>query len=210
MNYPLRRTTGLLVEEVAGEAIIYDERSHRAHCLNATAATVWRHCDGRTSIGEIATAISAGLSSPVDPGVVRLAVHELGESGLLEGHPAVSGAAESRREALRKMAAAGGAVALVPVITSIVAPTPAMAQSGDYHGGGDPGDGGGYGGGGEDSGGGGGSKPGRGHGDPGRAHGKSGDEHGNSAWGRGNSAVHRRDGDEGRGHDNSGGGSGGH
>lgn len=133
MNYPLQRKTALIVEEVAGETVVYDETSHRAHCLNATAAKVWRLCDGRTSIDEIATAISAGMVSPVDSSVVRLAVCELGESGLLDGDPALFLAAASRREAIQKMVAAGGAIALLPAITSIVAPTPAMAKSADYH-----------------------------------------------------------------------------
>lgn len=200
MNHPLQRKKALIVEEVAGETVVYDETSHRAHCLNATAAKVWRLCDGRTSIDEITTAISAGMVSPVDSGVVRLAVCELGELGLLDGDPAAFLAAGSRREAIQKMVAAGGAIALLPAITSIVAPTPAMAQSADYHAGSGSGlSGGGSGigyggsGGGNSSGGGGnsgGGNSGRGRGNgggelenPGRGHGRGG---GNSGEGRGN------------------------
>jgi hypothetical protein len=133
MNQPLRRTLGLVVEEVAGDTIVYDERSHRAHSLNRTAGEVWRRCDGLTPIEEIAKGVSAALSETVDANIVRIAIGELGRLGLLEGDAGVFAGEPSRRDAVRKMAAAGGAMALLPAIGSIVAPTPAMARSGDYH-----------------------------------------------------------------------------
>ena len=40
---PVRRAEGLIVQEVAEETVVYDQKGHRAHCLNKTAALVWRH-----------------------------------------------------------------------------------------------------------------------------------------------------------------------
>ena len=47
---PAARTSGLVVRELAEETLVYDEERHRAHCLNRTAALVWRHCDGKTPV----------------------------------------------------------------------------------------------------------------------------------------------------------------
>jgi hypothetical protein len=40
---------------VPDEVLIYDLKQHKAHCLNKTAALVWNHCDGETSVSEMAT-----------------------------------------------------------------------------------------------------------------------------------------------------------
>jgi hypothetical protein len=198
MKPPMQRTLALIVEEVAGDTIVYDERSNRAHCLNQTAAAIWRHCDGRKSIDEIASGVSAALPLPVDAEIVRIAIRRLDELALLEGEAAPFENPPSRREAVRKMAVAGGAAALFPAISSIVAPTPAMARSADYHdgsGGSDfpetGGDPGGVPGGGQGDGG-----PGRGGNNPGRGGGNAkdkeekkdkhnGDQHDNNKGGRG-------------------------
>ena len=44
---PARRTD-VVVHELDGEALIYDPQSGDTHRLNATAAFIWRHCDGHT------------------------------------------------------------------------------------------------------------------------------------------------------------------
>jgi hypothetical protein len=123
------------VEEVAGDTIVYDEKSHRAHSLNRTAGEVWRRCDGATPVEEIAKGVSAALAETVDAEIVRIALGELSRIDLLEGAAGEFDGETSRRDAVRTMAAAGGALALLPAIGYIVAPTPAMARSGDYHGG---------------------------------------------------------------------------
>src|SRR6266498_3512906 len=43
---PRARTEDLIVEALPTETLVYDTRTHLAHCLNLSAATVWKHCDG--------------------------------------------------------------------------------------------------------------------------------------------------------------------
>ena len=139
--YPRARSADLVVEELDGEVLVYDLRSHDAHRLNATAATVWRHCDGENSIEAIAALLDAADPAGAEPGV-WMALEELDAKGLLEDPADVP---VSRREAIRKLAFAGaiGALAL-PVVKSIVAPTAAQASTcippGQANPGGDPAD----------------------------------------------------------------------
>lgn len=133
--YPLAKATGLISEELLSETIVYDTMRHRAHCLNQTARLIMQHCDGQTSIEEIARVLSQTLGMPADSDFVRRGLRELDNCGLLVGASADPDVI-SRRELTKRLAALGGAfVALAPTITSIVAPTPAMAQSHDSHGG---------------------------------------------------------------------------
>ena len=59
---PEARTDGLLIEEVGdGETLVHDLDSHKTHCLNRTAALIWRHCDGRTTISHMADVLEREL-----------------------------------------------------------------------------------------------------------------------------------------------------
>jgi hypothetical protein len=120
MSAPMSRKEDLVVEDLADEVLIYDQRTDQAHCLNREAAMVWRVCDGRTSREKL----SADLG--LDPSAVARAIDELDACGLLESAPA-SGI--TRREATLRMAKAGGVAAAAPLIYSIMAPTPALAAS---------------------------------------------------------------------------------
>ena len=51
---PIARSENLLIEDVSGELLIYDVNTNRAHCLNESAAAIWRHCDGSRSIDKFA------------------------------------------------------------------------------------------------------------------------------------------------------------
>ena len=55
---PLARREALITKEVEGELLVYDVTRDKAHCLNETAAAVWRLCDGRTSVASIGERIS--------------------------------------------------------------------------------------------------------------------------------------------------------
>jgi hypothetical protein len=99
--------------------------------LNRTAAVVWRHCDGQRSPEDLAGLLQDQLDLPADLDLVWLALEHLDRAQLLsaplEGHPSQR---YSRRELTRKLARVGLAAALLPLVHSIVAPTPAHAQSG--------------------------------------------------------------------------------
>ena len=125
---PKARSEGLIIKELDGELAIYDEREHRAHELNQTASTVWQKCDGQTPLEQIAAEIAAESDLPQDEGIVELAIDQLFRAGLLEG--AAANAQVSRRQLISRLGLAGTAALLLPAVTTIVAPTRAMAQSG--------------------------------------------------------------------------------
>lgn len=134
---PLARTRGLVVNELPEEIVVYDRESHKAHCLNRTAALVWRRCDGRTHPARIAALVSRDLKSPVGEDLVWYALEQLAKDNLLAERvvpraasadaAAVPAARLSRRELVRRLGLA--AVVALPLITTIVAPTPVEAAA---------------------------------------------------------------------------------
>src|SRR4051812_3826506 len=120
MPGPLCRKKGLIVEEVAGETLVYDLDRHRAHRLNRTAAAVWAACDGRAGAAEIARSLRGEV-----PGVSRELV-DFAIAKLDRAHLLVEGSGITRRSALRRLSVAA---ALVPLVTSIVVPEAAAAAS---------------------------------------------------------------------------------
>ena len=134
---PQKRHDELIVQDIGSETIIYDEKRSHAHRLNHAAALVWSHCDGQRTIADLAAVLQAnaklqaGSESAVSEDVVWLALERLEKEHLLqdklvrpENTPRIT-----RRHILKKGAMAGGMALLVPVVQSIVAPTPAMALS---------------------------------------------------------------------------------
>lgn len=127
---PRARAEGVVVRELDGEVLVYDLDTHRAVCLNASAAAVWRLCDGRRTPSDIRRALGQADVRAVPEEFVWLALEQLGRDGLLDARlPARPSALKglSRREMIRRVGLAA-AVAL-PAVTSIVAPTPADAAS---------------------------------------------------------------------------------
>jgi hypothetical protein len=120
---PRARKESIVIQPLEDETLIYDLKSHKAHCLNLAAAMVWRRCDGRTSVEEIRSSIADELGTPVDKDVVWLALDQLSKAGLL-AEP-VAGLRLSRRELARRV---GVAVSL-PLVSSIIAPKASAAAS---------------------------------------------------------------------------------
>lgn len=116
---PLARQTGLIIEEIPGELLIYDSDRDSALCLNHTAASVWRHCDGKTNPERIARLIEAELNIKEGAEVVALALNRLQECHLLAGAMPLHLPRVSRREAIGKI----GIAAAIPVISMILVPT---------------------------------------------------------------------------------------
>ena len=48
------RRENLIVKDLGGEVVVYDEATSEAHELNRSAALVWRHCDGQNSVADLA------------------------------------------------------------------------------------------------------------------------------------------------------------
>jgi hypothetical protein len=131
MKMPCARRNDILSEKLVAETMVYDKINHRAHVLNQTVALVWESADGRKSVDEIAEVLHRELGLPADRNVVLLALQELSESGLLEEPVQPEAAPEklTRRQVAQRLTLAGASLALVPLVTSVLAPTPAMAAS---------------------------------------------------------------------------------
>ncbi len=127
-HLPTARKSQLITKEVAGELIVYDRESDRVHCLNSTAAFVWTHCDGRTSVARLARLLEAEIKAPVEHAIVLYALEQLNKSKLLDEPYAVIAPKQalSRRAVVRLGVAAA---VTAPFISSIIAPTAAQAAS---------------------------------------------------------------------------------
>jgi len=128
---PQARHDRLAVQKLGDETIIYDEQRNHIHRLNQTAALVWHHCDGRRTAADLALVVQNELGAPVTEEMVWLALDRLEKEHLLQERLIRPETAMqiTRRQMLRKAALAGGATLLLPVVQSMVAPTPAMAMS---------------------------------------------------------------------------------
>jgi len=122
---PVARRGGLLIRELPDELLVYDQEQHRAHCLNRTAAQVFRHADGTRTVGELALLLAPEGDRAAGESAVEAALARLGEAGLLASAPPPPGL--SRREVVRRVGI--GAAILLPAVASIVAPTPAEAAA---------------------------------------------------------------------------------
>jgi len=126
-QFPRARKDQLIVKEVDGEVLIYDLRCDKAHCLNSTAGLVWKYCDGKNVVDEIARYVGDETQTVVDARIVLLALDQFEKFHLLEDVPIKPAylAGMKRRELIRRIGI--GAVAL-PLVISITAPT-ALAQA---------------------------------------------------------------------------------
>jgi hypothetical protein len=127
-NVPIARKDSLIVKELPDETLVYDLQRDKAHCLNSTAALVWKNCDGKRTIGQLRELMEQDAGVPVPEEMVWLALDQLETFKLLDDGPAIplqlSGM--SRRSLMKRI---GFAAIAIPVIISISAPTPASAQS---------------------------------------------------------------------------------
>src|SRR5882724_5034450 len=113
----------VLARKLAEETLIYDLETHTAHSLNKTAALVWQLCDGQTSIAQMISTLQKKARVAADEKVVWLALKQLEKAQLLV--EPIAGPIQpmlERREVMRKI----GWLAL-PLVTSILVPTPAQA-----------------------------------------------------------------------------------
>jgi hypothetical protein len=122
---PRARTSDLVIKGVGDELLVYDLARHRAHSLNRVAAAVWRACDGTRGLGALGVAAAGDSGQPVPVEAVRYALQALGRARLLEGPVEEEGL--TRRQVMARLGTAA-AVAL-PIVTTIIAPTAAQAQS---------------------------------------------------------------------------------
>jgi hypothetical protein len=107
--------------------LVYDLDRKRSYCLNRTAAFIWRRCDGRTTVQEMASKMQQELRVPADEEAVWLALDRLGRADLLRERlvlPA-NAAHYTRRTLVRRLATAGG----LALVTSVLTPEAQAAGS---------------------------------------------------------------------------------
>lgn len=128
-TYPKARTKKLLTQTVGDELVIYDQETQRAHRLNPTAALIWQHCNGHRTVTDLAEQARQGLNAPaLTEDVVWLALDRLKSANLLQTD--LENIAQDRLVSRRSLIGRGTlASVLLPVVATILAPTPAMAAS---------------------------------------------------------------------------------
>ncbi len=124
---PKTRRDGLILQELPTELLVYDQKTHRAHCLNASAASVFQSADGNLSVAEIARAAGERLGAPLSEDLAWLALQELDKNNLLETPLPLVPQGMTRRDVV---AAGAAAAVMLPLVLAITAPPPAYAQSG--------------------------------------------------------------------------------
>lgn len=118
--FPLARTKNLTIREFAHETVVYDLDTNKVHCLNPKSALIWKHCDGHTSLEQLARLVWEKENCTYPEALVHLALEQLSRRNLLQtANPLPAASRPSRREALRKLVAAAVAI---PVIMSLTAP----------------------------------------------------------------------------------------
>src|SRR5690242_20475233 len=100
----IARSEDLLVEQIDGEAVVYDLESKEVHCLKPLAAVVFAHCDGTSTTDEIAHIAERELGTTFTARDVEDAVNQLEAIGLVETPLVVLKDGVSRRDVMKKTA----------------------------------------------------------------------------------------------------------
>lgn len=122
-SLPLTRRRDIVVSETHDETIVYDLKTNKVFCLNDTCRRVWNLCDGTRTPERIGIDIDGKETGKE---MAKIALMQLERSGLMEPNGFES-PRTSRREMIRILGVAG-AMSL-PLITALVAPSSAYAQS---------------------------------------------------------------------------------
>lgn len=122
---PKARDENLVVQELPEEILVYDLKTNEAHCLNKTAAFVWKCCNGKNSVTDIAKLLEASFENPVDADFVRLAINRLDERNLLNENTSNHFNLPDRRALIKKIGFAS--VIALPIVSSLIAPTGVLA-----------------------------------------------------------------------------------
>ena len=121
---------GLLRHDLDGQVVVYDSQCDRVHLLDLTTACVLELLEARTSVMGIERELALRFDVQATDELLALSIQALGDANLLEQSSQdlerESLSEPSRREMLRKVAAAGVIGFLVPAITTLV---PSMAYA---------------------------------------------------------------------------------
>jgi len=120
---PSARNKDIVVQILDNETLIYDLNSHQAYNLNETLSLVYQSCDGETTFDQLKS------KNKLSNDIIFLALDQLHKAKLLEENEEFRSpfANVSRREVIRRIGFAS--VIALPIISTLVAPTAADAQS---------------------------------------------------------------------------------
>jgi hypothetical protein len=124
---PRARKDGLVVSELSDELLVYDRDRNKAHCLNETAASIWNHCDGQTTVSRMRDLLQEQASEPLDEQVIWYALDQFAKDHLLEERVKRPAGIDrlSRRQLIQRI----GLAASIPLVVSVIAPTVFAAAS---------------------------------------------------------------------------------
>ena len=90
---------------------------------------VWQNCDGKTDIDEITEKLENNLGKAIDQNLILFALNQLNDEGLLSNGETLPDGFDglSRREVVKKIGF--GSLVALPLVSAIVAPQAASAQS---------------------------------------------------------------------------------
>lgn len=122
--------SGLLTHHLDGQVVAYDTTEDRVHLLDATTGAVLNLLSENVSTPEhLIRELKARTGLAATDDLVSLSIDELRKSELLQADTVLTPMSEmSRRDAARRIAAAGVAAMLVPAVLSFT-PSAASAQS---------------------------------------------------------------------------------
>jgi hypothetical protein len=126
MYKPKALNEGVIAENIGNESVVYDTSRKTAHHLNSTLSWIWRRCDGSRTVDDLVSQLreETGIDNPA--ALVITGLEQLAHADLLVAEldrPQLASTVLSRRA----MVASASVVA--PLITSMLAPTPAAAKS---------------------------------------------------------------------------------
>ena len=124
---PRARRSRLVVRKLDDEVLVYDLERQEAHCLNPSAAAIWKACDGRRTVAEIAARAGESLGESIGNEAVWFGIQELAKRGLIGGEVGSKRGGGISRRNLVKLGLT--TAALIPLVTSIVAPEAADAAT---------------------------------------------------------------------------------
>lgn len=126
---PAVRKDQLLCEDLSEECVIYDGRQTKAHHFNSTLTWIWRRCDGNTSIESLASDFEQQFNVTNGLPVVLTGLQQLDARDLLQSPLDINEVMAAEATAVSRRSVVAGGSVLMPLVFSILAPTPAAAKS---------------------------------------------------------------------------------
>jgi hypothetical protein len=123
---PVALTDSLVTDEADGDLVVRDAQGGLTCRLNASAAVVWKACDGSRTPSDLVDVLAPELGPDADEDLVLIALDDLVEHGLITSgyeRRKASAARLSRRRLLRRFGLAGATEITLPIVYGTAPPT---------------------------------------------------------------------------------------